>query len=74
MAALSPLDPTRPSAAQAVVFNSRTFFDLNWLPRSECTIVRSGDRNAIALRNADARQSGLHPRVVEWPDLVSSSP
>lgn len=56
MAALSPLVPTRPiDPARPLFFSSRTtFFGLNWLSRSECRIVPSGEWSAIALRIAAA--------------------
>lgn len=54
IAALSPDEPTRPIDPRRPLFFSRrtTFFERNWLPRSEWTIVPAGDRNAIRLRNA----------------------
>lgn len=52
MAALSPEEATQPiQPRNPLLLSSRTtFFDLNWLPRSERTIVSTGRCRVIAFR------------------------
>ncbi|SDZ07727.1 hypothetical protein SAMN05216215_104552 [Saccharopolyspora shandongensis] len=54
IAALSPHAPTLPMDPASWWRRSsrRNFFDRNWLPRSERTIMPRGFRSAMALRNA----------------------
>ena len=61
MAALSPHAPVRPiDPIKPLRCNAFTnFFERNWLPRSECTIVPAGSRSADTARDAFIRSSML---------------
>ena len=47
-----------------------TFLDLNWLPRSECTIVPTGERSAIAFRRADTASEDFIRESIEYPTIL----